>query len=124
MTQTKKEIVEAINRSFIEANPDGFLDHCSENTKWSVVGDKSVTGKDAIREWMQMGECEPPVFSVINLVEDGDVVICNGDMTMKDKDGKEGRFSYCDIYRFEGDKVAELTTFIVPTDANRSSAAM
>jgi uncharacterized protein len=122
MTLAKKQIVEAINNSFTENNTDGFLEHCTDDIKWTMVGEKTVTGKDAIREWIKAGECEPPVFSVINLVEDGNIAICNGDMTMKDKDGKESRFSYCDIYRFNSDKVAELTTFVVPNDAKESTA--
>jgi len=124
MALAKKQIVEEINKSFTENNTEGFLAHCDENLSWTMVGEKANTGKKAIREWMKgMEDCEPPVFGVTNLVEDGDIVVCSGDMTMKDKDGKGTEYSYCDIYRFSGDKVTELTSFVVPTDAKKSSAS-
>jgi uncharacterized protein len=125
MALTRKEIVEEINASFTRHDTDTFLSHCVEEFSWTMVGEKTKTGKTAIREWMSgMEECEPPVFGVTNLIEDGDIVACNGDMTMKDKDGTEAEYSYCDIYRFNGDdKITELTSFVVPKDAKRSIAS-
>jgi uncharacterized protein len=123
MAQTKKQIVEAINKSFSEKNIEGFLDHCADDITWTMVGETSKTGKTVIREWLGLEDCEPPVFSITHLVEESDVVVCNGDMAMKDKEGNSSRYSFCDIYRFNGDKVAELTTFIVSTDAKESTAS-
>ncbi len=124
MALSRKQIIEEINTSFTRNDMEGFLSHCVEEFSWTMIGEKTNTGKTAIREWMSgMEECEPPVFGVTNLIEDGDIVACNGDMTMKDKDGSETEYSYCDIYRFNGDdKVIELTSFVVPKDGKRSTA--
>jgi ketosteroid isomerase-like protein len=48
-----------------------------------------------------------------------------GDMTMTDpSDGKTKTYSYCDVYRFEGDKIAELNSFVVKiADAAQAEAA-
>jgi len=120
----KKQIVQDINASFTKNDMESFLAHCDEDFTWTMVGEGSNTGKTAIREWMKgMEDCEPPVFGVTNLVEDGDIVVCSGDMTMKDKEGKSTDFSYCDIYRFSGDTVTELTSFVVPTDSKKSTAS-
>jgi uncharacterized protein len=57
---------------------------------------------------------EPPKFTVIEpVIAEGDFVVSRGDMTMKDKHGQTGQYSYCDIYRFRGDKIAELNSFVV-----------
>lgn len=114
MATDKKEIVEKINASFTNDNVEGFLEYCDENVVWTMVGEKTTNGKKAIREWMsQMKGMEPPKFTVDKMIADGDSVACYGDMPMKDEDGVEGKYSYCDIYGFTGDKVATLRSFVV-----------
>lgn len=114
MSEKNKEIVKKINDSFTAGNTDGFLEHCSENVVWNMVGDKETKGKTAIKEWMsQMEGMEPPKFSVDKIIAEGDSVVCYGDMSMKGEDGKEGKYSYVDAYQFSGDKITELQSFIV-----------
>lgn len=109
-----KEIVNQINTAFAEGSTEGFLVHCTEDIKWTMAGDKPNQGKDSIREWMASeNDCpEPPSFSVATMIAEGNSVVCHGDMTMKDPDGNDGKYAYCDIYKFSGDKVSELTSFI------------
>jgi len=91
----KKQIVQDINASFTKNDMESFLAQCDEDFTWTMVGEGSNTGKTAIREWMKgMEDCEPPVFGVTNLVEDGDIVVCSGDMTLKDKKGKSADFYF------------------------------
>ncbi len=58
---------------------------------------------------------EAPTFTVDQLIAEGDVVAGYGDMTMKDKDGRDAPYSYCDLYRFRGDQIAELRSFVIKT---------
>jgi len=114
---TKKQIVEVVNRSFEDRNIDAFLEFCTDDVKWTVVGEKSVIGKAAIREWLSQSEgCDPPQFTVITLIAEDDIAICNGDMTMKETNGPESRYGFCDVYRFSDGRIAELTTYIVQTN--------
>ncbi len=122
----KKEIVEKINQSFTDGKPEDFLSHCTEDVAWTMAGEGTQKGKKAIREWMsQMEGMEPPRFTVDKIIAENDSVVCFGDMTMKDDKGVEGKYSYCDAYRFDGDKVAELKSFVVKhkTEAERSGTA-
>ena len=117
MSQENKSIVEKVNTAFAENNPETFLSFCDNNVSWTMHGEKSVEGKDAIREWMtEMEGMEPPKFTVATLIAEGDTVVASGDMTMKDKDGKNAPYAYCDIYRFAGGKIAELNSFGVKTE--------
>ncbi|HLA96209.1 MAG TPA: nuclear transport factor 2 family protein [Pyrinomonadaceae bacterium] len=114
MSDKNKEIVKKINESFSAGNTDGFLEHCTDNVVWNMVGDKETKGKAAIKEWMsQMDGMEPPKFSVDKIIAEGVSVICYGEMTMKGEDGKDGKYSYVDAYEFSGDKVADLRSFVV-----------
>jgi ketosteroid isomerase-like protein len=115
MATNNKEIVGKVNTAFAENSIDGFLSFCTDDVEWTMVGDKTVKGKDAVRDWMgSMATSEPPKFTVQNVVAEGDFVICYGDMVMKEE-GKLTPYSYCDVYRFRGDTIAELRSYVVKT---------
>ena len=122
MSATNKEIVEQVNASFAEGGVEGFLSHCADDVVWTIVGSKTTKGKNAIREWMASMNVEPPKFTVDNIIAEGDFVTANGDMTLKDKDGKTVPYAYCDIYRFRDGKIVELNSFVVKTEAKAESA--
>ena len=122
MSAKNKEIVEKVNASFAEGGVEGFLSHCADDVVWTMVGNKTTRGKKDIREWMASMDMEPPKFTVANIIAEGDFAACNGDMTMKDKDGKTVPYAYCDLYRFRDGKIAELTSFVVKTEAKAESA--
>ena len=117
MSQKNKELVEKINQAFSENKPEDFLSFCAEDVKWEMAGEGIHTGKQSIREFMSsMPGTEPPNFTVSGMVAEGDSVVCYGDMTMT-AEGTEENYSYCDIYRFSGDKVSELRSFVVKQKA-------
>jgi uncharacterized protein len=126
MSDRNKQIVKEVNAAFEANNPEGFLSHCADDIKWTMVGEKTTNSKAEVREWMkQMEGCEPPSFTVDTLIAEGDTAICTGDMTMKDQEGIVSQYGYCDVYRFDGDKIAELTSYVVKSkgDDERSAAA-
>lgn len=116
MSTKNKEIVEKVNAAFAANNPEGFLSFCADDVVFAMVGDKTVKGKDAVRKWMSSMDSEPPKFTVDSVIAEGDFVTAHGNMTMKDKDGKTVPYSYCDIYRFRGGKIAELRAFVIKTE--------
>jgi ketosteroid isomerase-like protein len=118
-----KDIVDKVNASFAEGGIEGFLSFCADDVTWTIVGTKTVIGKDAIREWMTTWDTEHPKFTIDNVIAEGDFVIAHGEMTLKGKDGKEVPHSYCDIYRFRGGKITELDSFVIKTEAKAESAS-
>ncbi len=117
-------IVEKINETFMKGDTEGFLSYCNEDLKWTMVGETTVIGKDAVREFMaQMEGCEPPAFGVDAMAVDSDNVAAHGSMTMKDESGKETEYRYCDFYRFHNGLVSELTSYIVKTSKGEESDA-
>ena len=123
MSAKNKEIVEEVNTSFGEGSVEGFLSHCADDVAWTMVGNKTTKGKNAIGEWMASMDTEPPKFTVDNIIADGDFVTAYGDMIMKEKDGKTVPYAYCDIYRFRDGKIAELNSFVIKTEAKAESAS-
>jgi uncharacterized protein len=127
MSDENKSMIEKVNTSFAEGNIEGFLDHCTDDVTWTMLGENPVSGKTSIREWMKEMECpEPPSFTVDSLISEGDVVVSAGEMTMKNKEGAAEAYSYCDIYRFSDGKINELKSFVIKNksaDTERSAAA-
>ena len=123
MSAKNKEIVEKVNASFAEGGVEGFLSHCADDVVWTMVGNQSTKGKNAIREWLASMDMEPPKFTVDNIIAEGDFAVAHGDMTMKDKDGKTAPYAYCDIYRFRDGTIVELNSFVVKTEVKVESAS-
>ena len=121
MAADRKAIVEKINAGFAENNLEIVLSFCTEDFTWTMVGDTTVTGKEAIRKWMASMDPEPPQFTIDQVIAEGAFVITRGDLMMKDKkEATAHTYSFCDIYRFEGDRVAELTAFVIRTDRTKA----
>jgi len=121
MAANRKEIVQHINEGFAQNNLEKVLSFCTDDLTWTMVGDTTVRGKDSIRKWMASMDPQPPKFTIQQTVAEGDYVITRGDMTMQErKNGPSIPYAFCDMYRFSGDKVAELTSFVIRTDKPRS----
>jgi len=125
MSENNKAILEAANAAIAQGNYEGFLSFCTDDTEWTFVGDRTLKGKAAVRQWMVTEYVEPPLNIVANLIAEGDFVTALGDLTIKDEDGKAAHYSYCDIWRFRGDKMVELRAFVIPAEvkAETSNAA-
>jgi ketosteroid isomerase-like protein len=121
MAANRKEVVARINEAFAENNLEKVLSFCTDDLTWTMVGDTTVRGKDPIRKWMASMDPQPPRFTIQHTVAEGDFVITRGDMTMQEKkNGPSIPYTFCDIYRFAGDQVAELTAFVSRTDNART----
>jgi ketosteroid isomerase-like protein len=113
MSTTHKETLTKANEAIARGDFEGFLLHCTENTVWSFVGDRTLRGKEAVRQWMVEAYREPPKFKVRQLIAEGEYLVALGEITLKNENGKETDFSYCDVWRFENGRMAELKAFVI-----------
>jgi ketosteroid isomerase-like protein len=108
-----KQILATANAAVDKGDYDGFLAYCTDNTVWNFVGDTTLRGKEAVRDYLTEVYTEPPVNRVTNLLADGDYVIATGIISIKDKDGKITTSNYCDVWRFENGKMAGVHAYVV-----------
>ncbi len=114
--QTKMKnstILHTANEFVSKGDYESFLAYCTSNTKWVFVGERILNGKEEVRAYMKEFYMEPPVFSVEKAIEEGDFVMVSGEIRLKNKAGKYEHFDYCDIWRFEDGKLAELKAFVI-----------
>jgi ketosteroid isomerase-like protein len=113
MSENHKEILQKANAAILQGDYEGFLVFCTEDTEWTFVGDRTLTGKQAVRDWMAAEYKEPPRFEVHHLVAENDFVAALGEITLKDEAGKPARHAYCDVWRFREGKMAGLQAFVI-----------
>jgi ketosteroid isomerase-like protein len=119
MSDTHKAVLTKANECITQGDYEGFLAFCTENTEWTFVGDRTLKGKEAVREYMADTYREPPVFRVDRMIAEGDFVTALGEITLKDEDGKPTDYSYCDVWRFRDGRMAGLQAFVVETGPAR-----
>ena len=113
MSETNKQVLLEANAAIVRGDHEAFLKHCTEDTKWVFVGDRTLEGKEAVRRWMAETYAEPPRFDVRRLVAEHDTLVAIGEITLKDGEGKPRRHDYCDVWQLRDGRLAELQAFVV-----------
>nr|WP_294947449.1 nuclear transport factor 2 family protein [uncultured Mucilaginibacter sp.] len=113
MRLNNKEILEKANACVTKGDNEGFLAFCTEDVKWEFVGDQTLNGKEAVREYMASTYTEPPKFDVENLIAGDEFVVAMGNINMKDESGSVIHYAYCDVWHFRDGKIAELKAFVI-----------
>ncbi|GAB3926085.1 nuclear transport factor 2 family protein [Larkinella terrae] len=115
MIEKNKTILEKANTAISAGDNEGFLFHCTEDTVWEFIGERTLKGKEAVRQWMVSAYSEPPEFEVENFIAEGDFVTAVGKISLRDDSGEMASYSYCDVWRFRDGKMAELKAFVIKT---------
>jgi uncharacterized protein (TIGR02246 family) len=124
MFERNTAILETANAAIAEGDYEGFLAFCTDDTVWTFVGERTLKGKEAVRQWMATTYVEPPTFTVAHMIAEGDFVVALGTSTTKDEDGKAARSAVCDVWRLRGGKMAELRAFVITTEAKDGSGSV
>jgi ketosteroid isomerase-like protein len=111
-TNNKQTLIDA-NQAVTRGDNEGFLAHCTEDVIWEFVGDRTITGKDAVRAYMHQVYIEPPLFDVEHIIAEGDLVTAMGTISMKNSSGQLIKYAYCDVWRFSSGKMAALKAFVI-----------
>ena len=118
MEELNKSVLLMGNEAISKSDHEGFLALCTEDTIWEFVGDRTLKGKQAVRDYMAETYIEPPKFNVKELIADGDFVVAIGEIQLLESDGKWSKFDYCDVWRFRDGKMASLRGFVLPVNGS------
>ncbi|MVN87165.1 DUF4440 domain-containing protein [Deinococcus sp. HMF7620] len=116
MSEHHKQLLEQANAAISAGDHEGFLAFCTEDTDWTFVGDRTLKGKAAVRQWMATAYREPPRFNVHHMIAEGDFLAVTGDITLTGEDGQATHHAYCDVWRFRDGKLAQLHAYVVESD--------
>ena len=113
MSDTNKATLQQANACIVKGDNEGFLSFCAEDIIWTTVGGETLTGKDAVRQWMKVNYTEPPTFTVRQLIADSDFVVALGEIEGRSEDGRPTHNLYSDVWRVRDGQMAELQAFVI-----------
>ena len=116
MNEINTAILEKGNAAITAGNYEEFLTYCTDDTEWTFVGDRTLQGKEAVRQYMAETYLEPPTFTVENVIAGGDFVTALGKISLKDAAGQLTKYDYCDVWQFRAGKLAALKAFVIKTE--------
>jgi ketosteroid isomerase-like protein len=116
MAEHNKNILTEANALITKGDYEGFLSYCTEDTQWTFIGDQTLAGKEAVRQYMGVTYLEPPKFRVEHLIADADFVTAVGTISLKADEGRTTNYNYCDVWRIREGKLAELKAFVIESN--------
>ncbi len=109
-----KHTVERYMDGFRASNHEQVLSCLTDDVEWILPGAFHLAGKQAFD-----GEIEndafigSPVIDVERLVEENDVVIAQGSVVARRRDGAVLTLAMCDVFEMRGGKIRRLTTYLM-----------
>jgi ketosteroid isomerase-like protein len=113
MNLNNKWILESANEAIMRGDNEGFLAFCSDDIVWTFVGEQTLRGKEAVRQYMAKAYIDPPKFMVETLVSEGEYLTAIGTIFLKDEHGIPTDYTYCDVWRLRDGKLSELKAFVI-----------
>lgn len=113
MNLNNKLILESANEAVTRGDYEGFLSFCTDDTIWTFVGEQTLRGKEAVRQYMAKVYIEPPKFLVETLIAEGEYLTAIGKISLKDESEESVDYTYCDVWRFRDGRMAELKAFVI-----------
>jgi SnoaL-like domain len=119
MQTNLKDIVTEITQAFTANTPATIWHHYHPHVRCTWYGSMTpegisvAEGLDALIEICGHSPLEDGVQTTTEmLIQDGDVVMGRGSMKGRLKTGEPFGCSFCDIYHFEGGKVAHMYSYV------------
>jgi|GEM_PF-509374 len=111
---SNKKVVEAYMDGFRTSDHEKILALLTDDVTWEMPGAFYKKGK---KEFDSEIENEnfvgSPVITITLIVEEGNIVIAEGGVTGKMKNGGLLDAVFCDVFHFEGNKIKQLTTYLM-----------
>ncbi|TDQ08111.1 nuclear transport factor 2 family protein [Pedobacter metabolipauper] len=115
--ETTKQLIEKINKLFIDNDMEKFMDYLADDMVWemysSTSGHTTLKGKEEIGSMDAGNMPEEMNFRFETVIVEGDIAIANGSSTGTTKDGKPYKGNFCDIYQFKDDKIIKMTSYVI-----------
>jgi ketosteroid isomerase-like protein len=118
VSSAKKQVVETYIEGFRTGDREAILACLTDDVTWEMPPYFNLDGIEAFAGEIQ-NPATPglPDLQITRLVEEGDIVVCEGAVQADVAAGGRVDALFCDVFHFRGDKIRHLTTYQV----NRSS---
>tara|TARA_B100000929_G_C15479491_1_gene410702 strand:+ start:69 stop:434 length:366 start_codon:yes stop_codon:yes gene_type:complete len=112
----REKLIRKLNEAFAIWDTNFLVDNVSDNFRWIIVGEKTISGrKDFENSLEQMKRGGPMTISVQDINTFQEKSFVEGIVEFMLEPGKKRKYSFCDVYIFsdsEKNKVEELRTYV------------
>ncbi|WP_423128778.1 nuclear transport factor 2 family protein [Gaoshiqia sp. Z1-71] len=113
MTENKKT-VEKYMEGFRRSDHQMILDCLTEDVVWKMPGVYTHYGKEEFdREIENDNFVGSPAIKVKRLIEENDIVIAEGTVQGKMKNGNSLDAVFCDVFEMTNGKISSLTSYLM-----------
>lgn len=115
MTENKRTVERYLD-GFRNSDHGQILSCLTEDVEWEMPGAFHLVGKAAFD-----AEIENPAFvgsptiTITRMVEEDDVVVAEGAVRAKRRDGADLSAVFCDVFTMNGGRIQRLTTYLAVT---------
>jgi ketosteroid isomerase-like protein len=111
MTENKNTVIRYMN-GFIAGDHKMILDCLSIDIEWYMPGFFHLSGKEAFDKEIENDYFEgQPSIEISRLTEENNVVVAEGSVQCKIKNGGMLDALFCDVFEMEKGKIKKLTTY-------------
>ena len=108
-----KRTVEKYLDGFRKSDHEQILSCLTEDVEWEMPGAFHLVGKDAFdKEIENEAFVGSPTITITRMVEENDVVIAEGEVRVKKKDGGFLNAVFCDVFVMTNARIKRLTTYL------------
>ena len=116
-----KPTIKEISVNFAKGNLELSATYLAEDVKWNILGSNQIIGKEQVLEVSKMLQLQSfPVITIKNIIAEGNNVVVESTGKATTKSGKPYNQTYCDVFRFENEKIQEITTYLDTALSNES----
>jgi uncharacterized protein len=118
----KNQLLKKISEEFAKGNLEFAEAYLADDIKWNILGSSPIIGKNQVLEVSKMLQLESfPVITIKNIVADGDFVVIESTGKATTKNGKPYNQTYCDVFKFNEEKLIEITTYLDTALSNETA---
>jgi len=111
--QLDKQRLKDISEQFARGNMDFVKPYLAEGVRWNILGNGTVTGMAQLLEVNEMAQLEAfPKITIQNVICEGDFVVVESTGEARTKGGKPYTQTYCEVFKFVGEELREITTYL------------
>lgn len=111
-----KVFLTKFNQAWADNDIDTIVDGVTDDIHFRMATDASgIRGKDEFKVWLKdmlISDVEMELFTDRMIISGNDAVL-SGRIEMREQDGTEKQFTFCDLYTLRDGKVAELVAYVM-----------
>lgn len=111
---SNKKIVETYMAGFNASDHEKILSCLTDDVVWEMPGFFYLTGKEQFdKEIENPAFTGSPTITITRMVEEGNIVVAEGEVKGKMKNGGLLDVVFCDVFHFRYDKIKQLTSYVM-----------